>query len=127
MSRLRPSKQLRSAKTWGLLIPAAPVRKDRGKRLRLAENSSQGEFSFPGVTEPEAIRTICERAGRPRRTLTMPSKVKKIPKLTPEQKILQRVKQPAIGTFPGMNRARTFADRKHLANKYACRERVSHD
>jgi hypothetical protein len=27
----------------------------------------------------------------------------------------------AVGTFPGMNRARTFIDRKKAANKKACR------
>ena len=27
----------------------------------------------------------------------------------------------ACGTYPGQNRARTFADKKHKANKYACR------
>jgi hypothetical protein len=56
----------------------------------------------------------------------MPSKIKKPPVLTAEEKILRRVKQPAIGTFPGMGRARTFVDRKHRANKYACRGRVRH-
>jgi hypothetical protein len=54
----------------------------------------------------------------------MPSKVKKPPTLTAVEKILQRVRQPAIGTFPGMGRARTFADRKHKANKNACRGKV---
>ena len=58
----------------------------------------------------------------------MPSKVKKPPVLTAEEKILRRVKSVgAIGTYPGQNRARTFVDRKHRANKYACRGRVSHD
>ena len=57
----------------------------------------------------------------------MPSKIKKPPVLTAEEKILRRVKQPAIGTFPGMGRARTFVDRKHRANKYACRGRIRHD
>jgi hypothetical protein len=45
---------------------------------------------------------------------------------TKAERILARPK-PAIGTFPGMNRARTFADRKRKANKSACRGRVSHD
>jgi hypothetical protein len=58
----------------------------------------------------------------------MPSKVKKPPTLTAAEKIIRRVKSVgAIGTFPGMGRARTFKDRKHHANKYACRGRASHD
>lgn len=32
----------------------------------------------------------------------------------------------AVGTFPGMNRARTFADRTKVANKKACRGRVAY-
>lgn len=55
----------------------------------------------------------------------MASKVKRVvlPK-TRAEKILARPK-PAIGTFPGMNRSRKFADRKHRANKNACRGKVS--
>ena len=47
-------------------------------------------------------------------------------RMTREERILARAK-PACGTFPGMNRARTFVDRKHKANKNACRGKVSHD
>ena len=54
----------------------------------------------------------------------MASKVKKPPTLTRTEKILQRLKVPC-GTFPGMNRARTFADRKKKANRNACRGKVS--
>lgn len=55
----------------------------------------------------------------------MASKVK-IPKLpqTREEKILARPK-PAIGTYPGQNRARYFVDRKKKANKGKCRGKVA--
>lgn len=46
--------------------------------------------------------------------------------MTREERILARPKA-AIGTYPGANRARTFVDRKHKANKSACRGMVRHD
>jgi hypothetical protein len=46
--------------------------------------------------------------------------------MTREEKIVARHK-PACGTFPGMGRARTFKDRKHHANKNACRGKVRRD
>ena len=54
----------------------------------------------------------------------MASKVKKIPKLTREEKIIARMKAHC-GTYPGQNRARKFVDRKKRANKNACREKVA--
>lgn len=50
----------------------------------------------------------------------------KVPtKITKLELILMRSKV-RIGTFPGMGRARTFADRKKVADKRACRGRVSY-
>jgi hypothetical protein len=56
----------------------------------------------------------------------MASKVK-TPKLpqTRAERILARPK-PAIGTYPGQNRARTFIDRKKEAKRKACRLKVNH-
>jgi len=51
---------------------------------------------------------------------------KQYAQLTKNERIMARPKA-AVGTFPGMNRARTFVDRKRKANKNACRGRVSHD
>lgn len=39
------------------------------------------------------------------------------------ERILARSKAP-VGTFPGMNRARTFTDRKKEARRKACRGRI---
>jgi hypothetical protein len=45
--------------------------------------------------------------------------------MTHNERIVARHK-PACGTFPGMGRARTFVDRKHKANKNACRGKVQY-
>ena len=52
--------------------------------------------------------------------------MKQYAQMTREERIVARPKA-AIGTFPGMNRARTFVDRKRKANKNACRGKVRHD
>ncbi len=50
----------------------------------------------------------------------------KVPtKITRLEAILMRSKV-RVGMFPGMGRARTFADRKKVADKKACRGRVSY-
>ena len=51
---------------------------------------------------------------------------KQYAQMTREERIVARTK-PACGTYPGANRARTFVDRKHKANKSACRGKVQHD
>jgi hypothetical protein len=52
--------------------------------------------------------------------------MKQFAQMTRLERIVARSK-PAIGTYPGQNRARKFVDRKRKANKNACRGRVSHD
>jgi len=46
--------------------------------------------------------------------------------ITRVERILAAAKAPC-GTYPGANRSRKFVDRKHKANKQACRGKVSHD
>lgn len=41
------------------------------------------------------------------------------------EQINRRKAAQACGTFPGMNRARRFTDRKKRANKEACRGRFA--
>jgi len=51
--------------------------------------------------------------------------MKQYAQMSRTERLLARAK-PACGTYPGQNRARTFADRKHKANKNACRGKVQY-
>ena len=56
------------------------------------------------------------------------SKMSKRKKLSDRgQRIMANRIKPAIGTFPGQNRARKFRDRKREANRQACRGKVQAD
>lgn len=50
---------------------------------------------------------------------------KQFAQMTRIERIVARPK-PAIGTYPGQNRARTFVDRKKKANRNACRGKVDY-
>lgn len=52
--------------------------------------------------------------------------MKQYAQMSRTERLLARPKA-ACGTYPGANRARTFVDRKHKANKNACRGKVQHD
>lgn len=82
--------------------------------------TSGSPFNFTKVSEIQQELSCLQDMSKRKPTR------KQYAQMTREERILARPKA-AIGTYPGANRARTFADRKHKANKNACRGRVRQD